>query len=189
MSLSNSTLREISLLPIILKSFYPQLVFPTLSEEKSAKTWADVKIVLQKSYPIKTLTSTAAHRDSSPVACPTNTFPLFLVTTYAKAPASCKPYPHQTIGFFSEWKKSTDIHTGFPNGISYTENTHKNGIFPSILFIKNISPLCFVSLSMTPNSCTRKGTTHCIPGTQGSWENTSSVRVTAGFPSPEGSLR
>lgn len=97
MSLSNSTLREISLLPIILKSFYPQLVFPTLSEEKSAKTRADVKIVLQKPYPIKTLTSTAAHRDSSPVARPTNTFPLFLVTTYAKAPASCKPSPHQTL--------------------------------------------------------------------------------------------
>ncbi|KAL0606314.1 Zinc finger protein, partial [Plecturocebus cupreus] len=44
----------------------PKLVFPTLSEEKSAKTRADVKIVLQKPYPIKTLTSTAAHRDSSP---------------------------------------------------------------------------------------------------------------------------
>lgn len=96
-SLSKSTLRKIALLPIILKSFYPQLVFPTPSEEKSAKTRADVKIVLQKAYPIKTLTSPTAHRDGSPVACPTNTFPLFLVTTYAKAPASCKPSPHQTL--------------------------------------------------------------------------------------------
>lgn len=65
-SLSKSTLRKIALLPIILKSFYPQLVFPTPSEEKSAKTRADVKIVLQKAYPIKTLASPTAHRDGSP---------------------------------------------------------------------------------------------------------------------------